>query len=170
MELRTEGARELYAYWDKLRTGRALPRATEVDLVDLAPILPNVMIYAATDDDDFRFRFFGTGLVRAVGADLTGLRITDIMDNPDAAESINIFTQILTRPLAAVNLYQATAHEGGDYESEHVLLPLGDKNGVGIEILCHAKRVSASGDSKTFEAGSFSGLKIIHQQVMELGQ
>ncbi|MBL4864436.1 MAG: PAS domain-containing protein [Rhodobiaceae bacterium] len=170
MEIRTEGARELYAYWDKLRTGRAMPRATEVDLVDLAPILPNVVIYAATDDNDFRFRFFGTGLVRAVGADLTGLRITDIMDSPNATESINGFTQILAGPLAAVNLYQATAQEGGDYESEHLLLPLGDKNDVGIEILCHAKRIEGSGDSKTFEADAFSGLKIVHRQVMELGQ
>ena len=170
MEMRTAGARELYAYWDSLRIGRPLPRSTDIDLVDIPSILPNVMIYAATTDNDFRLRFFGTALVRAVGADLTGLRLTDVMEKLDATETINGCLRILSGPLAMVNRYQSTAQEGGDYESEHLLLPLGDANGAGTEILCHAQKIDSMDDPKTFEAGSFSGRKIIHQQVMELGQ
>lgn len=170
MEIRTEGARNLFAYWDGLRAGRPLPRATDIDLVDIAPLLPDVVIYAATPDNDFRFRFFGTALVRAIGTDLTGLHFREIMEQSDAAESIEIFSRLLAKPCAAVNVYQPTALEGGDHETEHLLLPLSDKNGVGVEFLCHAKIVAAGGEPKTFDTSSFSGQKIIHQQVMPLGQ
>lgn len=169
MELKTEGARILYAYWDSLRAGRPLPCSSDIDLVDIASILPNTIIYSATADNDFRFRFFGTALVRAVGADLTGLRISDIMEKEDAIDSNEGFMKILAGSLAAANLYHSTAQEGGDHESEHLLLPLADANGKGVEILCHAKRVARANEPKTFAAGAFSGLKITQQQVVALG-
>ncbi len=168
MELKTKGARILYEYWDALRAGRQLPCSTDIDLIDIASILPYVMIYTATDDGDFRFRFFGTALVHAVGADLTGLCISDVMEKRDAVESNRDFKKLLNDPCVAINLYQVTANEGSTHETEHLLLPLANPNGRGIEILCHAKRLTQTNSPMTVEVGSFSSQKVAHQQMIPL--
>jgi|GEM_PF-2498492 len=164
MNLKTEGAQVLYSYWDRLRDGRLMPRATEFDLLEIASILPNIMIHTHNDKNGFDFKFFGTALVRSVGADLTGLELSDVLEKIDVEKSIAEFNRVITEPIALVSRFNASASEGGDYESEHLMLPLANETGVGSEIVTHAKRIIGQYDPRTFPVGAFSGQKIIDQE------
>lgn len=170
MNLKTEGAQALYSYWDRLRDGRLMPLATEFDLVEIAAILPNVMIYTFNKTNSFDFKFFGTALVRSVGADLTGLGLSDVLENGDHEKSHSQLKRVIAEPAALVSRYNTAASEGGNYETEHLMLPLANAQGIGSEIVTHAKRISHHYDPKTFSVGSFGGQKVIDQEWSALSQ
>ena len=170
MNLKTEGAKVLYAYWDKARRGRKMPKVTDVDLVDLASILPNTMIHTAKPDGDFQFRFFGTNLVRSVDADLTGQSLSDLLNDAEKEKSIAELTRVITEPIAMVSRFESSAIEGGRYETEHLFLPLANERGDGIEVISHAKRIEPPNSPRTFTINSFSSPKIIEQEWLPLSQ
>jgi len=170
LNLKTEGAQVLYSYWDRLREGRLMPRAAEFDLVKIASILPNIMIYAPNEKDGFYFKFFGTALVRSIGTDLTGLELFDVLEKADVEKSNAGLRRVITEPIALVNRFNASASEGGDYESEHLMLPLANEAGVGSEIATHAKRIIRQYDPRTFAVGAFSGQNVIDQEWSALTQ
>jgi hypothetical protein len=66
-------------YWFQKRGGRLAPTRADIDPVDIAPLLPRVMLVdVSTDPVDFRFRLAGTGLFRIHGAELTNKRALDL--------------------------------------------------------------------------------------------
>ena len=66
-------------YWFKKRAGRLAPTRADIDPVDIAPLLPRVMLVdVSTDPVDFRFRLAGTGLFKIHGAELTNKRALDL--------------------------------------------------------------------------------------------
>jgi hypothetical protein len=66
-------------YWFEKRGGRLAPTRADIDPVDIAPILPRVMLVdVSTDPVDFRFRLAGTGLFKIHGAELTNKRALDL--------------------------------------------------------------------------------------------
>jgi hypothetical protein len=66
-------------YWFQKRSGRLAPTRADIDPVDIAPLLPRVMLVdVSTDPVDFRFRLAGTGLFRIHGAELTNKRALDL--------------------------------------------------------------------------------------------
>jgi hypothetical protein len=66
-------------YWFAKRGGRLAPTRADIDPIDIAPILPRVMLVdVSTDPIDFRFRLAGTGLFKIHGAELTNKRALDL--------------------------------------------------------------------------------------------
>ena len=72
----TELLRRLLQYWRSKCVGGRLPGRPDIDPVALAFILPNLFIMDVHAGEEphrrFRFRLFGTELVRVHGRDLTG--------------------------------------------------------------------------------------------------
>jgi hypothetical protein len=65
--------RRLLAYWRDKRGDRRRPAWTDINLMDLYKIAPQIMVRDAVDGGrDFRCRFCGTELVRVLGMDTTG--------------------------------------------------------------------------------------------------
>jgi hypothetical protein len=170
MKLETEGARTLYAYWNRLRDGRPMPQVREFDLVEIAHILPNTMMHTPKSDGDFIFKFFGTSLVRSVGTDLTGMSLSDVLEKVDQETSSAELMRVLVEPMALVNRFATTANEGKSYETEHLYLPLANERGVGSEVVCYAKRIESTRDTRTFPVGSFTSHKAINQNWVPLSQ
>ena len=170
MNLKTTGAKVLYAYWDRVRRGHKMPKVTDVDLVELASILPNTMIHTAKPDGDFQFRFFGTNLVRSVDADLTGQSLSDLLNDAEKEKSIAELTRVISEPIAMISRFESSAIEGGRYETEHLYLPLASEDGIGIEIISYAKRTDVPNPPRTFDIDSFSSPKIIEQEWLPLSQ
>jgi len=66
-------------YWFAKRADRLAPSRADIDPVDIAPILPRVMLVDVSRDPvDFRFRLAGTGLFKIHGAELTNKRAQDL--------------------------------------------------------------------------------------------
>ncbi len=66
-------------YWRQKRGIRLAPTRGDIDPVDIAPVLPQVMLVdVGSDPVDFRFRLAGTGLFKIHGAELTNKRALDL--------------------------------------------------------------------------------------------
>ncbi|GAB2177352.1 PAS domain-containing protein [Dongia sp. agr-C8] len=66
-------------YWFGKCAGRLAPTRADIDPVEIAPLLPRVMLVdVSTDPIDFRFRLAGTGLFKIHGAELTNKRALDL--------------------------------------------------------------------------------------------
>jgi hypothetical protein len=73
-------------YWRAKKGARLAPTRTDIDPVDIAPLLPQVMLVDIGDDPlDFRFRLAGTGIFKIHGAELTNKRALDLEPAPYAA-------------------------------------------------------------------------------------
>jgi hypothetical protein len=71
--------RQALQYWSEKRGDRLAPARADIDPLEIAPLLPRVMLIdVAADPIDFRFRLAGTGIFRIHGAELTNKRVLDV--------------------------------------------------------------------------------------------
>jgi hypothetical protein len=66
-------------YWRRKRGRRIAPARGDIDPVEIARVLPRVMLVdVSADPVDFRFRLAGTGLFKIHGGELTSKRALDL--------------------------------------------------------------------------------------------
>jgi hypothetical protein len=71
--------RQAHDYWRRKRAGRLAPTRADIDPIEIAPLLPRVMLVdVSTDPIDFRFRLAGTGIFKIHGAELTNKRAFEL--------------------------------------------------------------------------------------------
>ena len=79
--------RKLYGYWISRRRGRKMPRRSDLDPVEMAFALGNIILVDVEGDPPaFRFRLYGTKVARYFGDDLTGC--TTAMFDDDLRDAI----------------------------------------------------------------------------------
>ena len=85
-------------YWQHKRAGRLAPMRADIDPVEIASLLPRVMLVdVSTDPVDFRFRLAGTGIFKIHGAELTNKRALDL-EPPVYAQLLHqLYCDALTR-------------------------------------------------------------------------
>ena len=66
---------DLYTYWQSLRRGEKLPRAEEVDMLAILPLLPELSLFDMVATGEIICRFVGTAICDRLGHDLTGRNI-----------------------------------------------------------------------------------------------
>ncbi|WOF75746.1 PAS domain-containing protein [Parvibaculaceae bacterium PLY_AMNH_Bact1] len=158
MDLKTEGARKLLAYWDGQKGDGRLPATADLDLVDLAPILSKMVIYEH-DGNDFTVRFFGTEMVRRLGVDLTGTKTSIFIDQPFGKLIIDHLTQVIDGPAMQTLEYHSQTNEGPVLEIEHIMLPWANEKGEAQCVLSHVTRTSGEDATLTLKLEeSFIGL------------
>jgi len=69
--------RTLYELWNQRRGTRQAPPRSDFTLEDLRPWFGHLMIIDCLPDNDFRYRLYGTELVRMFGFDLTNRSVGD---------------------------------------------------------------------------------------------
>jgi hypothetical protein len=71
--------RRLLAYWTERCAGRAMPTRADIDPLDFAYILGNVVLLGVERDPlRFRVRLQGTAIVQRLGFDLTGRTLDEL--------------------------------------------------------------------------------------------
>jgi len=69
----------LLAFWEGKRGGRCMPRRSDIDVLELAPWLGNlILLEVVGSGEDFIYRVYGTNLVRIIQHDLTNKSTTDL--------------------------------------------------------------------------------------------
>lgn len=70
--------RALHELWERKRGLRTAPSRADFSVEELRPWLGHLIMVDCLDDDDFRFRLYGTALVRIFGFDLTNRLVSDV--------------------------------------------------------------------------------------------
>lgn len=82
--------RELAAYFERKRGGREMLDRADIDPVEIARFMPNMIITEAVDEGrDFRTRLFGTALVELLGEERTGKLLSEFAEEGTAYSSRN---------------------------------------------------------------------------------
>jgi len=102
----------LYQYWDAKRGSRVMPARSDVDPVDLKPVLPLlILIDVVADQRRYVYRLVGTHEVEMRGGDPTGKPIQEAF-YAEAAEDTAYYLDRVTstrRPVLYSGTYQPLA-------------------------------------------------------------
>jgi hypothetical protein len=132
----------IHAYWQSKCAGRTMPARRDIDMVEIdRSILPFLILHdvVRTPDDArprYRYRLIGTGIVNAIGADVTHrflddvlspARLCHVVDWLDAAERTGL-PMTLDMPLAFPNR---------DFRgARRIVLPLSDSGDRPDILMC----------------------------------
>lgn len=119
--------RTLYAYWNELRAGRAMPARADIDPVDIPRLLPNLLLLDVEPDTGrLKVRVAGTSVVEMYGSDYTGCYLDEIeFGDRRAAVLYDYATCLQTRQLY-VSEHSFWTGRDITYRVERVILPLSD--------------------------------------------
>jgi hypothetical protein len=116
----------LYDYWDERRSGRAFPARRDVDPLEFAYVLGNVVLIDVLYQPlRFRYRLVGVNLVRRDGFDMTGKMVDEFPEPEFRQHLIAVFSTVVEsgRPLRGVrDLFV----DGRTRQYEALSLPLSD--------------------------------------------
>ena len=113
-------------YWRAKKGQRLAPTRADIDPVDIAALLPRVMLVdVSTDPLEFRYRLAGTGIVRVHGVELTHTRPRDLMPAAYGALVHRHYEEAVTRraPLVHQFLLERETQRCGYLR---IILPLSD--------------------------------------------
>lgn len=144
-QLGGEDQMALLEYWLARRGSRRMPARADLDPIDLAKLLPNLMLIDVVGPPPrFRYRLVGTRVVQASGnEDRTGHFFEEYEFYRRHPETFEQYRQVMTEriPLFAPEPFQNREH-GTSYEVERLLLPLGSSDNEVDMLLVHFRFVS----------------------------
>ncbi len=117
-------SRNLYAYWNRRRDGRAAPDRHDIEPYDLGAELVDTFLIRIDDDGTARFRFCGSSIAMHYGRDLGD---EDFLKNwnPEDRATLKSHIEMMTANAAGfVAGMVAETASGGFTTFELILLPL----------------------------------------------
>jgi len=133
--------RHLFAYWQEKRAGRAMPRRADIDPLDFPYILGSVTLIEVLPQLDglprFRFRLYGTEMVAHSGTDMTGRYVEDF-PGPVFAEKLKQSYMTVVKTVAPLRVERRQFIDDRYYDSEGILLPLGEGSRVDMILIALA--------------------------------
>lgn len=138
-DLRSPVTRTLFDYWLAKRGDRPCPAWTDIHLMDVYKVAPQIVVRDVVDGGrEFRCRFSGTGLSAVLGVDSTGQLIAETYKRGGGAVLAR-YQAVLSagRPLRAV-AYVEAVEKNLPTAFESVYLPLsGDGQSIGHIIVAY---------------------------------
>jgi hypothetical protein len=149
-DLQPQPLQFLLTYWTQLRKGKSLPRASDIDPLEMQPALGYILLLDVLEDGlDFQFRLFGTIIAAVSGFDMTGR----LMSGHPASPYVVDFYRATHRAVLQRREPLATVHSPPVGVSTTVwhrlILPLGDANGAVVRLLGGIVPVARNGVTLT---------------------
>lgn len=122
--------RQALFYWRSKQKGRLAPARADIEPLDLAPLLPRVMLVDVHPEPlDFRYRLAGTGIFRIHGAELTNTRARDLKPAAYGALIHRHYCEVVARgtPVAHRLMLEIS---GASSAYVRIILPLSDDGAV----------------------------------------
>lgn len=119
--------RRLLSLWSELAGDRLAPAWREVDMLALpAAYIPRLIVVdVLPDEDDFKYRFFGTWHTDCHKHEMTGKRLSDYPDTAYAAEIASGYRTVVERRKPVLFRYDLML-QNVRYLGELIRLPLSD--------------------------------------------
>lgn len=115
---------ELFAYWSAKRIGGALPLSTDMDLLDLAHLLPQMTLIDFLDSGTLIARFLGPSIVGRLGHDMTGQNLLAFHAEPTRPVAAEGYQRIAEQPCGAMARYVNLYNSGREARSQVLYLPV----------------------------------------------
>ena len=117
--------RRMHEYWLSKRSGRAMPRRADIDVLELRDCLGNLCLLdvIGTAPRRFRFRVDGSNLAALTGFELTGKFVDEVPDPRYRGFLIGLYERVVA-DRAPVFLANAAEWKGCGIEEISVTLPL----------------------------------------------
>ena len=132
----------LIRYWNEKRADRPYPSRSDIDPLELKPVLGNILLIDVVPSDQhsegrrFRYRLFGTEFVFYHGTDLTGHWLDEIPNTGFRDSLIAMYNKVVTEGGTRMVSYDYML-ESRRHRFQAVILPLSsDGNQIDIILSC----------------------------------
>ncbi len=132
----------IHAYWQSKCAGRPMPARRDIDMVEIdRGILPYLILHdivRATDDSRprYRYRLVGTGIVNAIGAEVTNRFVDDVL-SPKRLGNVVDWLDAAERTGTPMTLDLPLAYPDRDFRgARRIVLPLSDDGDRPDILLC----------------------------------
>lgn len=119
-----EASKALFQYWNRLRDGRAAPKRSEVEPVDIKSLLADTFILEPDVRGEAVFRLAGTRVCAIYGRELKGYSFPSIWRSKDQRALSRLLQGVFTDRSVATVDYAGTSDRGRSAAFEMLLLPL----------------------------------------------
>ena len=138
MDFTADKVRRLYDYWLSKQGPNNAPGWQDIDLMQIYPLAPNIMVKEYIPDlQDWRNRFFGTGLTSVLGVEGTNKNLGDYHSEENAIKARAFFWTIKENKTPTRVEGQCIVKDREFRKLEGVYLPLFDTDGEVNMILCY---------------------------------
>lgn len=137
----------LLSYWTGLKRGAPFPRYTDIDPLDMRPVLGYVTLLEPVGGDrDFRYRVFGSAIASLSKFELTGRLASELCASPTVIEFSLATYRVAFRRRAP--LYTVRSPSGAHYTAtwHRLTLPLVDSNGEMARLISASVPLSSDGN------------------------
>jgi len=117
-------SQQLYAYWDRVRNGRAAPRRFEIEPAEISALLPETFIAERTGARGYRFRLAGTRICEQFGRELRGTGLLDLWTDADRGAVASLLGTVLTDAAVGYGRSRAYGRDNRQVCFEFLFLPL----------------------------------------------
>ncbi|HXQ41333.1 MAG TPA: PAS domain-containing protein [Candidatus Udaeobacter sp.] len=110
LQIVSEGLRQLFAYWNRLRAGRIAPAWSEIDPAAIKALLPHIIVTEFLDDPfDVRFRLIGTMIVEAYGEDFMGRNLRSLEPTGGVDLWLGLYASVVRERLPVCGRYSLSS-------------------------------------------------------------
>src|SRR5262245_15950275 len=115
---------QVYDYWQRKRGARAMAARRDIEPMELAAVLPHLMLVDVEPGPRFRYRLCGTAVVEAFGSDPTGKYIDEVMVGNYKTFLLGLYNDLLVskKPVYSTSIYGGKRE--GQLWTQRLMLPL----------------------------------------------
>jgi hypothetical protein len=117
-------SRQLYAYWNRVRNGRAAPRRFEIEPARIAPLLPETFIAECEGPFSYRFRLAGTRICEQFGRELRGADLLGLFEAKDRHVFSSLLRHVISDAAVGQLLFAADSDANRRASFELLVMPL----------------------------------------------
>jgi hypothetical protein len=128
-------SKKLYAYWDRLRDGRAAPSRSEVDPSEISSLLPDTFIAECGAFRACRFRLAGTRICKAFGRELRGEDLLSLWEGRNRQSFSAVLRSVLFEAAAGHAVFDAYAEDHRSARFELLILPVAHNGSAVTRVL-----------------------------------
>lgn len=122
--MRQATSRELYAYWDRLRRGRAAPERAQIDPAQIRGVLADTFLLEVDPERTFPIRLAGARTSALFVRELKGQRFTHLWSDHDRDSISQLLACVIDEPAPAIAGVTAAPIGRAPLALELLLLPL----------------------------------------------
>jgi hypothetical protein len=131
----TAVVRQAYAYWLAKCRGAEPPSRSDIDPVEIGPLLPYVFLVDVTRAPlTFRFRLVGSKITEWADKEYTGLAVDQRDYGPQWRKVFNLYAEVAASRTPRLDLYSAPWVDREFYQYERIIAPL-SSDGTSIDML-----------------------------------
>ena len=139
--------RFLLRYWSELAGARGMPRAKEIDALEMRPALGYINLLDVIDGgEDFRYRVFGSVIAAVAGYDMTGRTVSALKTAPYMAEfALATCRAVVLRGQPLLTEHRPPASAVPTVAWHGLILPLAGEDGTVTRLLVGSVPFSRDG-------------------------